>query len=131
MKFSELPQDVQERLTKERSELYRIWHRNTAYHVCFTNKAGTRYIWAKRDNGFHRWSKCAGVNEWRIKYGPIVCKHSKAKNPVGEIEDKYEWAMGVQYASITVDGERIDIPRFVNAKTELMDIVKRIGFFEL
>lgn len=131
-KISELPQELQERLAKEKSGLYRTWHQNDAYHVCFTDKVGKFYIYAKRDNGFRLWSRCAGVNGWYIKFGKVQCKHGYDVNVIGERTEYYRWVKGTTYLKfIKADGTLVEIPQVVSTKKELMDIVKQLGIFEI
>ena len=128
MKLNELPSKVQERLSRERIELFDHCV-NTPYLIHLYNEDGTRYLSARRccmawgDNKGN-YMPFGGGSYWTIQYG--VVQFHRYVNPVGEIE--YELCDGKTYGK-SVNGTII--PRRVETKKEVIDIIKNIGIFHL
>lgn len=128
MTFQELPKKVQEQLTKERHELAGSMQ-NDAYSVHIYDSLGSRYFYAKRrcrswndDKGNSM--PFGGGTYWIVKYGAVQFR--KYRNPVGEID--YELCDGKSYGK---SSNGTFIPKQVSTKKEVLDIVRRIGIFNL
>lgn len=124
MLLSELPLNIQEQLTKERSELETKWYKNDGYNLVLVNKEGTRYFVAHRENDF-----CGGgcsYNQWRIHYGMIQwCMHKE--NMFGEVYTSYKWVQGKTFGA----RNGIEIPRTLNKKAEVIQLAKSLGIFNI
>ena len=126
MKFSELPQDVQERLTSERLQLHtkRV---NNSYNVLVYNESGTRFFEAKR---FCRsWSDTRGHSMpfgsgtyWKVRFGKMAFE--KRKDPFGGFT--YELTKGITFLK---SANGTEIPQILETKEEVLDVMSRIGIF--
>ena len=102
MKFSELPKQVQEALTKEKGLLHLNLNKiNTSYEVLIYNEAGTRFFNARRvqsawqdNNG--NYMPYGGGSKWVIKYGEMGFR--TCRNPFGEIDA--ELCMGKTFGKL-------------------------------
>lgn len=126
MKFSELSQQVQEALTKEKGLLH-LKKVNTAYEVLVYNKTGTRFFNAKRvqsswqdNNG--NFMPYGGGSKWTIKYGEMGFRTHR--NPVGEIDA--EMGMGRTFGK---SSNGTVIPKSVGTKKEVLALIAKIGIF--
>ena len=48
MQLSDLNQEIQQKMRKDRALLHQTMKRNTPFEICFTNEEGTRYFKAIR-----------------------------------------------------------------------------------
>ena len=126
MKFSELPKQVQEKLTKDKEDLY-LKKINTSYEVLVYNKAGTRFFNARRnqsswqdDNG--NYMPYGGGSKWTIKYGEMGFR--TCRNPFGEIDA--ELRMGKTFGK---SSNGTVIPKSVGTKKEVLALIAQIGIF--
>ena len=125
MKFSELSQQVQEALTKEKGLLH-LKKVNTAYEVLVYNKTGTRFFNAKRvqsswqDNGAYM--PFGGGSVWTIKYGEMGFR--TCRNPFGGIDA--ELRMGKTFGK---SKNGTVIPKSVGTKKEVLALIAQIGIF--
>ena len=128
MKFSELPTEIQERLMKDRLAL-KNKNVNTPYEIRLYNEMGTRYFIARRC--VHFWNDhkghympFGGGSEWVIRYGMMsICRK---RTPAGTFYfELVEGKLFRQSANGTV------IPKCVQTKAEVLEIVKNIGIFNL
>lgn len=127
MKFNELPIETQQRLNRERLELYKQ-SINSAYEVLLYNQAGTRYFHARRhqyswndDKG--NYMPFGGGSEWTVKYG--VIGFSRERQVFGY---DYELRQGKCYAK---SANGTVIPASVKSKQEVISIAKAIGIFNI
>ena len=128
MKFSELPVETQDRLNKERN-LLKNKCINEAYTIYFTNQDGTRYFYAKRrsidwSNDKGAYMPFGGGTYWIVRYGAI--QFERYKDPLGGID--FRWCDGKTYGK-SVNGTII--PKTLNTKKEVMELVKAIGIFNI
>ena len=125
MKFSELPKQVQETLTKEKGLLH-LKKINTPYEVLVYNETGTRFFNARRvqspwlDNG--NYMPFGGGSKWTIKYGEMV--FCTCRNPFGEIDA--ELRMGKTFGK---SKNGTVIPQSVATKKEVLALIDQIGIF--
>ena len=126
MRFSELPQQVQDSLTTELSLLH-LKQVNTAYEVLVYNKPGTRFFHARRiqsswqdNNG--NYMPYGGGSKWTIKYGEIGFR--TCRNPFGEIDA--ELRMGKTFGK---SKNGTVIPKSVGTKKEVLALIAQIGIF--
>ena len=127
MKFDELPTATQQRLNRERLELYK--HSvNSAYEVLLYNQAGTRYFHARRCQ--HSWSDdkgnympFGGGSEWIVKYGCVG--FSRERQVIGY---DYELRCGKCYSK---SANGTVIPTSIKTKQEVISIAKNIGIFNI
>ena len=126
MKFNELPQEVQERLTKERLQLH-AKGLNTAYRVEAYNEQGTRFFMAYRcsrswndDKGHYM--PFGGGTYWRVSFGKMAFE--KRRDPLGGYT--YELAKGITFAR---SANGTDIPQMLETKKEVLEVMKKIGIF--
>lgn len=126
MIIKDLAIEIKNELLKQRQELHVLWRKNNAYHVCFTNKEGTRYFTAERicmswsDNKGH-YMPFGGGTYWQIKYGRIKC--AAGKDIMGE--PTYQWIKSKEIFSKSLNGT--DIPKEVKTKNDVIKIAKQIG----
>ena len=128
MKLSELPDEVQQKLNKKRTELSskRV---DTAYRVLLYNKEATRYFEAIRcfnpwndDKG--KYMNFGGGSYWQIRYGAVQGAVRTA--PFGG--KIYDLCNGKQYGK-SANGTQI--PKTLCTKREVLELVSRIGIFSL
>ena len=126
MKFSELPKQVQETLTKDKGLLY-LKKLNTSYQVLVYNKAGSRFFNARRvqsawqgTNG--NYMPFGGGSKWVIQYGEIG--FSTYRNPFGEIDA--DLCMGRTFGK---SSNGTSIPKYVGSKKEVLALIEQIGIF--
>ena len=126
MNLNELPQNIQDQLREERTQLYINWRKNTSHEICFTNKEGTRYFYAKRklDNPTPGMG-CYGSSTWRVSYGKILWEI----RTIGWGIEYYEWVMTNQKFGKAANGTVI--PSRIKTKKEVMDVAKAIGTLEM
>ena len=120
MKVSELPQEVQERIAKERAELTDI---NNFKLVLLYDKTKRIFFMAKRkwEAGMHH--AYDGMQYWQIYCGKVVVKHS-----VRFGFDQYELVKKNCYKKY---GGGKDIPSTVWTKAEVIKLAKDIGLFNI
>ncbi len=126
MRFSELPQQVQNALAKEQRLLH-LKKINTSYEVLVYNEAGTRFFSAKRvqsswqdTNG--NYMPYGGGSKWIIKYGEMGFR--TCRNPFGEIDA--ELRMGKTFGK---SKNGTVIPNCVATKKEVLALIAQIGIF--
>lgn len=126
MKFSELPEQVQETLAKEKGLLH-LKKINTPYEVLVYNEAGTRFFNARRvqsawqdNNG--NYMPYGGGSKWTIKYGEMGFR--TCRNPFGEIDA--ELRMGKTFGK---SKNGTVIPNSVATKKEVLALIDQIGIF--
>lgn len=131
MKFIELPKETQEQLLKERKELHNQ-NIDCSYSVHLYNEEGTRIFRATRickewgDNKGHS-MPFGGGSYWKILYGKTKIVYKI--NPIGE-KDFY-WVEGKQFTAITTKKGTVQIPKELNTKKEVIELVKKIGLFNI
>lgn len=127
MNFSELPQEVQDKLNRERKELCKKNH-NTPYEVVLYNEDGTRYFHARRcckvwaDTKGH-YMPFGGGTYWTVRYGAVQFKNERQV-----IGREYVLCDGKLY-NRSKNGTEI-FPE-VETKKEVIAIAKAIGIFTL
>ena len=125
MRFSELPQQVQESLTSEQSHLH-LKQVNTAYEVLMYNKAGTRYFSARRVQGSWQgngvYMPFGGGSQWTIKYGEMGFRLHR--DPFGGIGA--ELCIGKTFGK---SKNGTVIPNSVATKREVLALIAQIGIF--
>lgn len=129
MKFSELPIDVQERLSKEMTELSKK-NTNTAYRILLYNADGTRYFEADRicmpwqdDKG--NYMPFGGGTYWKLRYGKVSFRR-KIDTFIGY--DEYVLSNGKTFGK---SANGTIIPATLKTKKEVMAVAKAIGIFEI
>ena len=121
MTIDELPIDEQTRL-RETKPAFVGRQINDIREVLVYDKTGTRY--------FHAWRVYEGVRTmgnpsyWKVRYGKV--QFMSMKDPFGGVY--YEWCNGKSFGKSTNGTE---IPSFVYTKKEVMQILNKIGIFEL
>lgn len=126
MNLSDLPQEIQDQLLKEREELWTTMKKNDAWNIVLVNKSGTRYFRAWRQNDFERWSGGSIHGWWNIRYGKVLW--DRRKWPLGGGFD-YFWVLSGKMFGKSKNGT--EIPREVHTKKEVLEIAKKIGIFEI
>lgn len=125
MRFSELPQQVQDSLTSEQSHLH-LKQVNTAYEVLFYNKTGTRFFHARRVQsswqGNGAYMPFGGGSVWAIKYGEMGFR--TCRNPFGGIDA--ELREGKTFGK---SKNGTVIPKSVSTKREVLALIAQIGIF--
>ena len=125
MRFSELPQQVQDSLTSEQSLLH-LKQVNTAYEVLVYNKTGTRFFNARRIQsswqGNGAYMPFGGGSEWTIRYGEMGFR--TCRNPFGGIDA--ELRMGKTFGK---SKNGTVIPNSVATKQEVLALIAQIGIF--
>lgn len=125
MRFSELPQQVQDSLTSEQSLLH-LKQVNTAYEVLVYNKPGTRFFHARRVQsswqGNGAYMPFGGGSVWSINYGEMGFR--LCRNPFGEIDA--ELRMGKTFGK---SKNGTVIPKSVGTKREVLALITEIGIF--
>ena len=126
MKFSELPKQVQEKLTKDKEDLY-LKKINTSYEVLVYNEDGSRFFNARRvQSAWHdnngNYMPFGGGSEWTIKYGEMGFRTHR--NPFGGIDA--ELCMGRTFGK---SSNGTVIPRSVGTKKEVLALIAQIGIF--
>ena len=126
MKFSELPENVKEKLTKDRGLLY-LKKINTSYEVSVYNASGSRFLNARRiqsswqdNNG--NYMPFGGGSKWVIRYGEMGFR--TCRNPFGEIDA--ELCMGRTFGK---SSNGTIIPKSVDTKKEALSLIAQIGIF--
>ena len=95
---------------------------NDIREVLVYDKTGTRY--------FHAWRVYEGVRTmgnpsyWKVRYGKV--QFMRMKDPFGGTY--YEWCNGKTFGK---SQNGTEIPSFVYTKKEVMQILNKIGIFEL
>lgn len=122
MKFSELPQEWQEKLNEDRKKLH-LKNHNGKWDLTLYNKEGTRYFWASYTSpGCGRYS----FSYWCVKYGPTV--FAKATDKKGN--ETYELRIPLNKCfSESSNGTKI--PRDVRTKKDAIEIARAIGIFDI
>ena len=125
MRFSELPQQVQDSLTSELNLLH-LKQVNTAYEVLVYNKTGTRFFHAKRVQsswqGNGAYMPFGGGSQWIIKYGEMGFR--LIRDPFGGIGA--ELCMGRRFGK---SKNGTVIPNSVATKAEVLALIAQIGIF--
>lgn len=125
MRFSDLPQQIQDSLTSEQGRLH-LKQVNTAYEVLMYNKAGTRYFNARRVQGSWQgngvYMPFGGGSEWTIRYGEMGFR--SRRNPFGGIDA--ELCMGRAFGK---SSNGTVIPKSVGTKKEVLALIAKIGIF--
>lgn len=125
MRFSELPQQVQDSLTSEQSLLH-LKQVNTAYEVLVYNVTGTRFFHAKRVQsswqGNGAYMPFGGGSEWTVRYGEMGFR--TFRNPFGGIDA--ELRMGKTFSK---SKNGTVIPKSVGTKKEVLALIAKIGIF--
>lgn len=131
MKFSELPIEFQEKLSKERAWRRGV-KRNDGYEILIYNEAGTRYFYARRrckpwsDDKGHYMPFGSG-SYWELYYGAVQFR--RTKTPLGDTD--YELCDGKTYTSRTMeDGRKVEIPKTVPTKKEVVAVINALGIFK-
>ena len=126
--LSELPVDIQDKLKEERTNLYKTWKRDEAYHICFTNKEGTRFFLATRKSvpSYVSDRPFGGGSYWVVRYGKILW--DSKQSPVGPVLYEYFWKKGQCFGKAQ---NGTVIPNQVATKKEVLAIAKEIGIFEM
>lgn len=124
MNFNELLTDVQNKLIQDRKEL-KNKNVNNAYHIELYNEEGTRYFVATRkcqaySDNRGNYMPFGGGSVWKITYGCV-----QFKSTVDFGIKTYELCSGKTY------GKRngVEIPRTLNTKKEVMELVKKLEIF--
>lgn len=127
MNFNELPENVQVSLRKDK-EQYVSKRINDGYTIHLYSTDGTRYVYARRHALASQYMSFGGGSYWTIQYGKV--QFEGYKNPVGERD--YRWCDGKAFGSITKsDGSVVEIPRRVDTKQEVINVIKAIGRFDI
>ena len=125
MRFSELPQQVQDSLTSEQNLLH-LKQVNTAYEVLVYNKTGTRFFNARRvQSSWHgngAYMPFGGGSKWTIRYGEMGFR--TCRNPFGGIDA--ELRMGKTFGK---SENGTVIPNSVGTKREVLALIAEIGIF--
>ena len=125
MRFTDLPQQVQDALTSEMSHLH-LKQVNTAYDVLVYNKTGTRFFHAKRVQsswqGNGAYMPFGGGSVWTIEYGEMGFR--SCRNPFGELDA--ELRMGKTFGK---SKNGTVIPKSVGTKREVLALIAEIGIF--
>lgn len=122
MKFSELPLETQEMLKQKLSNLHKH-NRNDAYNILIYSEDGTRYFKAHRRSYASHWAAFGGGSDWVITYGEMGFK--SYRDPLGGVY--YDICFGRKFGKI---GD-LCIPSRVDKKSEVIDIIKKIGKFNI
>ena len=122
MKFSDLPQEIQNQLKQDRLDLYKQ-NVNTPYNITIYNREGTRYLTAYRKTLSSSFGPFGGGSQWLIRCGKVGFRSSR--DPLGGII--YELCKG-QCFNKSSNGTII--PSTLNTKKEVMELIKNIGYFE-
>ena len=128
MKVSELPQKIQDRLAKEREALC-LKNVNGPYRIHLYNKEGTRYFTAVRM--CHEWSDDKGHymhfgngTHWELQYGKVVVRRFKSVMAT----DEYELEDGPRFNK---SANGTEIWPTLDTKKEVLDVIKKIGIFDI
>ena len=125
MRAKELPSEVQETLAKAMNRLH-LKQVNTAYEILMYNKAGTRYISARRVQGSWQgngvYMPFGGGSQWIIKYGEMGFR--LIRDPFGGIGA--ELCMGRRFGK---SKNGTVIPNSVATKAEVLALIAQIGIF--
>ena len=121
MKFTELPQEVQDRLNEERKNLH-LKNENGRSHLCLYDKKGIRFFWAHYHPGAGRYE----YPYWSVHYGPmhVVRTTDKHGNETFELRKDFKKSF---YKSF--NGRRI--PDSVRTKKEAIEVARSIGIFDI
>lgn len=119
MKFSELPQEWQDKLNEERKKLH-LKNHNGKWDLTAYNKEGTRYFWAHYSSPVGRYDYA----HWWVKYGPVGFR-----SEIDKKGDKvYVLCMSQKHFDKSLNGT--EIPSFVRTKKDAIEIMNKIGIFE-
>lgn len=121
MKFSELPQEWQDKLNEDRKSLH-LQNENGRWDLILYNKEGTRYFWAHYSPACGRYS----YSSWFVCYGPL--SFAKTKDKKGN--ETYVWRRNVN-KTFKESANGTQIPREVRTKKDAIEIAKQIGIFDI
>lgn len=129
MEFNELPQEVQQRLLEESKNLSKK-NQNTAYRISLYNPNGTRHFFAIRkqlqwsdDKG--NYMPYGGGSYWYTYY--YVVGFKAYKDVLGEIDYKLVDSVSCKNV-ILKNGEKVQVKGVFKTKSEVLELVKKIGF---
>ena len=130
MKLQDLPQAIQEKLNAERAVLCKNWYENDAYRITLVSEDGKRFFTAIRKQSAYTNDKGAympygGGSEWHLAYGAVQFDYETELMGNGR---EYFWRKGKTYGK---SANGTIIPKKVNTKKEVLDVVKQIGLFEI
>lgn len=123
MTIDELPIEEQNRL-RETKPAFVGRRINSVREVLAYDKTGTRYFHAWREYRGSRYGNYGNPSEWRIRYGKV--QFCSEKDPFGDIY--YEWCNGKTFGK---SPNGTVIPSFVGTKKEVMDVLNKIGIFDI
>ena len=125
MRFSELPEQVQETLAEAKCRLH-LKQVNTAYEVLVYNETGTRFFNARRVQsswqGNGAYMPFGGGSEWTVRYGEMGFR--TFRNPFGGIDA--ELCMSRAFGK---SSNGTVIPKSVGTKKEVLALIAQIGIF--
>lgn len=122
MKFSELPQGIQDCLNEKRKKREES-QLNTATEILLYNTQFTRYFWAKRHSSPSQHWRFGGGNFWEVEYGEVIFCKSKVCGSFVE----WDWGYGKRYSKVN----GVVIPNQINNKAQVLSLVKQIGIFHI
>lgn len=122
IKFKDLPSDVQNILNKKRDALIAS-SRSTATEILLYNSTGTRYFYAKRHSRPTRYMSFGGGNYWEVHYGEVIFYKKRIHT------DMFEWDFRHGKTFGKVNG--IEIPKELDRKAQIIEIINKIGIFDL
>ena len=127
MRLIDLPENVQNVLRQEKVK-YVSKRINDGYTIHLYSSDGMRYVYARRHAMASQYMSFGGGSYWTIAYGKV--QFESYNNPVGERD--YRWCDGMIFGSIKKkDGSIVEIPKRVDTKKEVIEIIKSIGKFEI
>ena len=120
MKFSELPQEWQDKLNEDRKTLFKK-NQNGKWDLILYNKEGTRFFWAHYSSPVGRYSYA----HWWVEYGPIGFR--------SEIDKKgntvYVLCKSKKHFDKSLNGTTI--PGTVRTKKDAIEVARAIGIFDI
>ena len=122
MNFSELPQNVQDKLIKERSLLH-TKNRIGAWGIYIYSNDGKRFFSARRKSLSSQYGAWGGGSYWTIKYG--ATQFRSTRDPLGGI--MYELCEGTLFNKVGAT----NIPSRLSTKREVIDLINKIGKFDI
>lgn len=128
MTINELPQETHDRLQADRKKLAQR-HINTAYTIELYNEDGTRYFRAKRcclswADLKGNYMPFGGGTYWIISYGAVQI--IATKSCMGTVE--YELQCGKRFGK---SANGTVIPKELQTKKQVIELIKQIGIFTL
>ena len=119
MKFSELPQEWQDKLNEDRKKLH-LKYVSGKWDLLVYNKEGTRYFWAHYITATGRYE----YPYWVVEYGPVGFRieTDKKGNTV------YVLCRSQKHYAKSLNGT--EIPGTVRTKKEAIEVMNKIGIFE-